>query len=1651
MPKGLIPTKELGRGEQTAVWEVRDESGRRLAVKLATDHDPSRRLEREFALLKRFEHPGIVKVHEFGHVKGTPYFTMDLVEGLPFDEFFSKKRRSKGFVELFTEAMTRIFAVLSTVHREGVVHADVKPLNLVLTRDAEPVLLDFGFAEDFILAPTHQPRGTLVYVAPELFFGSDISPAADLYSLGVMAYEVLTGKNLWSALSPRALVVAKVNPVQGFRNQIPDIPAELENVVLRLLQTDPALRPSAAEAAGALSGFFKGKKDIQIAAAGFAPRLVFCGREEELARAQHLLFDEKKTVLLKGPRGIGKTRFMHELRFRCLTKKFNVMLVEGRGAHLTLIEHISQSLGLNQASQTAEAAEIRYERVLQAVYRSGLDALFIEAPLELSVYERKGLDFLARGLEGKNGLFLSQANGFKDTAREVLELAPLVREDTAEMIAKTFRGVKDENTLVDTIYAEADGNPTRMNELVNILYREGWLRFDETWIFEKPVGEDILGEKLSTWMSSRINTLPKSSVKVLEALALAEGPLPMAVLASTFDDADIAWILKVLFDSGIIASVTYRGLSHYSLKDNLLREYLLDKLSDKERRAWSSRLAKALERFGKDLWGEERTSWDDSCLVQLAKLYTKAANKAKALGYLGEAGRRLSALYLYRQARELLVNLLEMEPEEQMKKSALIELGRIADIHEDAGLSERYYFEALPLAKDNPEEQASMIMRAGLAHQRVQNLDRAEELFTESEELMGTTSSSLLSAKGWNAMMKGDLTSAETLFRQGMDKAPAHSETRRRTLYMLAWLLFLEVRYQEALTYARQAFEENETAGDRGAACQAALLLTDTLHRQGRLQEAYDYAEKAVEFSMSLEYPSLLAEALKRKSILLGVKGLFRQARSLCKESTQILERTNDNINIPSNLVILANQSRDLGEWTEAEGWYRKLWKLLVDFPITRSVKQYALNEWALLYLAKGELHKARLLADSAHTLAVSKNDQEALAWSQMVYARLALASDDLEGCRKLLTEGPLAAIGEGDLNTLLNRDLLKVELLLAEGENGKALEDAIALSTEIKDRGYENLHGEALRLLGRASIATGDKETGPARLLESAQLLRKQENFYEYGRTLFALADSTFATKGYCDEAVAALEEASVIFERLGAALELERIERFRSENFTEWRIQEGLPSQYLDGLRRISELINYRLGEEDFMLDLLSVTLGLTGAERGIIFLMDEAQLYAVASKRMDSTTQRDARRISKTVIRRIQQGLQPIFTSDATTDERFSRSRSIFLHNIRSILCIPLKTNERLLGTIYLDSQNIGLFDLDRVAYFEALGNLLAATMDKSAEFTRLREELVLSKESRKWEESGVVLGNSKSMREIYNQLERVALSEANVLLEGETGSGKGVLARMIHEKSLRRAREFCSINCGILPENIFESELFGTRKGAYTGASSDRIGLLETADGSTVFFDEITNTSLAMQAKLLEVIDERVIRRFGESRKRKVDLRFIFATNRNLKQEVKEGRFREDLYFRLNTLNLRIPPLRERGEDIPEFTRFFIDKFSRELNKRVSETSEEVMEALMAYPWPGNIRELANVIERGVLLTTGRRITREFLDQRFFPEGGFQVHDLREAKRMEEQELIRRTLLETGGNVTRSAKRIGVSRQHLSRLINRYGITRHPGKP
>jgi DNA-binding NtrC family response regulator len=336
-------------------------------------------------------------------------------------------------------------------------------------------------------------------------------------------------------------------------------------------------------------------------------------------------------------------------------------------------------------------------------------------------------------------------------------------------------------------------------------------------------------------------------------------------------------------------------------------------------------------------------------------------------------------------------------------------------------------------------------------------------------------------------------------------------------------------------------------------------------------------------------------------------------------------------------------------------------------------------------------------------------------------------------------------------------------------------------------------------------------------------------------------------------------------------------------------------------------------------------------------------------------------------------------------------------------------------------------------------------LLATLRNQIELSHaLRRSDRLEQENRLLREEGLpdFIADSSAMRPVLEIMERVAPSTADVLITGEHGTGKEVVARWLHAKSDRGEKPLVTVNAGGLSESLFESEMFGHVKGAFTDARSDRVGCFELADGGALFLDEIANVPLKQQAKLLRVLETGELQRVGSSKTRHVDVRVISATNTDPTVEVVEGRFREDLLYRLNTVEIRLPPLRERREDIPLLANHFLRRHADKYGKQLQEFAPEAMEALLEHPWPGNVRELEHAVERAVLMTRGERIEPVDLGLRPGPEPSTPLGEMTIEEA--EKHLIRRALARHEGNVSRAAEALGLSRSALYRRLQRYGL-------
>ena len=480
---------------------------------------------------------------------------------------------------------------------------------------------------------------------------------------------------------------------------------------------------------------------------------------------------------------------------------------------------------------------------------------------------------------------------------------------------------------------------------------------------------------------------------------------------------------------------------------------------------------------------------------------------------------------------------------------------------------------------------------------------------------------------------------------------------------------------------------------------------------------------------------------------------------------------------------------------------------------------------------------------------------------------------------------------------------------------------------------------------------------------------------------------------------------------------------------------------SKNLNALLKISRVVHAIRDLEELQAQLLDLIFEVVPAGRGAILLSDgEGQDFSS----MYARTRQDGEqlvRVSRTIARKVMKENVAILGVDIASSGNFREVESLVASHVRSLVCVPLSVFQRMIGCIYLDNTSVAnRFHEDHLQLMAGVAGISAVALDNARRLQWLEQEnLRLTTEVR---QDQSLVGEGTRMKDVFQFLARAAPSDSTVLIEGESGTGKELVAKALHRNSPRANKPFVAINCAAIPETLLEDDLFGHEKGAFTGAATQKKGRLEIADGGVVFLDEIGELAPSLQVKLLRVLQEREFERVGGTHPTKVNIRLIAATNRDLEDAVKKGEFRQDLYYRLAVVNVMMPPLRERREDIPMLTRHFVQKHAMRCRVKARPISREAMAALVNYEWPGNVRELENAIERALVMGSSDMVLLEDLPESLleqkapeeFDEGKYHASVKEHKKR-----LILDAVEQTRGNYVEAARILGVHPNYLHRLI------------
>jgi Nif-specific regulatory protein len=1714
----------LGGGEVTETYKVMDTvTDRVIALKTLRGDTPNAaeaRLNHEFYTLSRFRHPGIVTALDYGSTPdGRPYFTMEFVEGKPMNVYFAK-----GYCPELKVVTVQLLEALDRVHAQGLIHCDLKPQNILVTdKDNSPQakLIDFGYAGRLALSDADAARGTLGYVAPEVLKGMDADARADLYSLGLVLYEVITGRGPGKDEDLRKWLkmqyLSEFKPPQECDEHIPE---DFASLMMSLVQREPERRPRSAAAVIEQLTRPRGESAVETGPAEYSVAPVFVGRSEELAGLKEILDHASKgragSACITGERGVGKSRLLSQFKFMAQLEGATVFSFERASLGARRQSLVEMTLGyLNTYSavdmQSSDESRDAFSSEKYRLYEAALHGLkelsasprvrhsLVMLVDDFELYDSSSLEFLRYLIFGlsserlmvvvagvNEARFLDLIAEFGRTGRfQHVPLQPLGQKEVGALLASLVGEMPGSDGLNEWLMRTTGGSPLFVVEAIRALIEGGILsRRGNRWtLLEDALAAYKTPDSVAEVLRRRLETLAAHELEVLEVGATAAGPFTLEFLRAVLksDEGRLSGAVARLRSLGLLRGLALDGGVAFVLSSKMLEAAVNERMAIPVRRENHRRVALALEQ----LHPEKK----DQLLFDLAHHYAQAGVEDRAFSYALQAGTRARERRLSEQALGYYETALALSAQARSAREKVELHERVGELREATGrypeAIEAYTQGMTIIAADaelaQEQELSSRFRRkVGLVHQKrghhyeaLDNLnqalllqpDRGTPAYIDTLVDIGWSYYAIRGFGRADQLLSAALRLAENL----KARAPTvYGRLSARSFYhlsVLAWSRGDPVLAQQLVERSLEIYagiDAERTAGE------VSQFLATLWWSRGDIAKARDQYQRYLPAQRRSGEVYSLLRSLQGLGIIYQSECEWDQAYNCFAEALNLAERIGDNTAIADLNSNLGAMSDERGDWDQALAAYRRAIELRQRVQADPHGRNVVTANLAQLLTRQGETAEAERLLEEIQSFAGQNPTPDLEFVLGVCRVQLLLRTGRLEPARNTVARTLRLVRRERNPRKLARLFTLASELRLTQGDFARAAEDARRALVRLAEQASSSDYAVALRFSGLAKCMLDRTDRGFQEIRRSIELLRETGVRHELALSLMASAEALTGhgrqemtldlklplsfrpvAEQDVDEALANLKEAQAIFRSIGArpdALRADELMETVNHVSATMRLKARGREEYLEVFYEISKLIGMGLEKDDFLEHILDLVIDVIKAERGLLFLMQRGKLVPAAGRNIDHTTLADATAISRSVLRKVKRG-ETVFSADALTDPRFNSANSVMLNRIRSLLCVPLMVENRVVGTIYVDSRvTTHLFLEEDVNLLASVASLLAATIDKSAAFRRLQEEMSVLREDMLVDAAtGYFMGRSKAMKDVYRVIDRIAPSNCTVLLTGETGTGKGMLARLIHAKSERRAQEFMSINCGALPESLFESELFGHARGAFTGAVRDKEGLFEAATGGTVFLDEVSNTTLGVQAKLLQVLDEKVVRRVGETQPRQVDVRLVCATNRDLRQEVRAGRFREDLFYRVNGVTINVPALRERAGDIGLLADYFVKRYASQLNKPVERCDERALEALARYAWPGNVRELQNVIERAVIMAQGHRIVIDDLGAQFAGIERMTEVPRGKRERFERREVVN-ALRVTGGNVSKAAELLSVHRRQLQRLMQRYGIDR-----
>ena len=1679
--------RPLGRGAAGGVFLVEDRIRGGSPVALKRIHARSDELlrasfQREFVVLASLALPGVARVLDFGLAEpegddpGGPFFTRTYVEGEPLDDA-SAGLSPAARVSL----LRRVARVVAPLHRMGIAHGDLKPANVIVDGAGRPHVIDFGLAR---LPHDREARGgvgTPAFMAPELLKGKEPSVAADVYALGATLWALLTGAPPLAELGERATAERLGGKLPAIPDDAADVTRAALEVALRALDPEPARRlPTVGELAAGLAAA-TGDSEAADSTDGFvAPRPR--GHEDVLAQLDARVAarlagqaGEQAALLVRGPRGAGKSTLLAELKWRLQVYGTPVVeIAADAGAPLSPIGSlVSQATLLSGGTPSvdgedgaANAAEATVERAVAAVLtllRRGPAAVLVDDLDEAEPLIARALRMAAHADGASRLAVVATARDVDATAvRELgarhLADVPRLLDSDVDALAAAALGPVDAS-VKKALFEHTEGLPGALVDALAELSRRAAVTADD--VRSLPPGD--AGEASAR---ARLRAVPDDARGVLETLAAASVPVPAEVLVSA-TEADEA-LVESIRETGLIRD-SHAGLA---IAQSAVREVLLDDLEREDVAARAGRVLAAAAEASLPA-------------VAQARIAVAAENDAVIRELAEPAARELARASAPSAAIELLA-ALHGRLEGARKREVRLEMARLAH-------SVGRYDEAIAWSSEtsadagaSAEERAEAAVVAGRSCISAGRFDEAQAVLGSVPEKASPKARALaLRELAKVHLRRGDYESCERAVKEGLALAAADDPVRVELLTSAGMVATYaddheraRSRYNEALTLARARGEQRDEANVLG-------YLAIDHHRAGDHATARDLYGKSLGIARELgDVGSMATFALNLGAVCQDLgepaaaaehyEAAARLARRAGKGPTDVMARTNlASLHVYLGLYQRAKLEAD-GAQSDAEEAGQKpaaahAVALLGDVACRTGDVEQALiryDDAIARYRALGQRREvAEGLLDVAEALLARNGASD-----------LSAAAARLADARKLVDDEKLEDF----------RPRLRLLLARVRGENGDegAIAELESVLAEARKHGSRELEWQTLAALGRLNAIRGADFVARRNDQEAMEVLESiatrlprdyRESFWHDPRR-------------------------RDVRRRAGASGDM------GTRPVTHETTAHGIVTAVENKTARLLELLKRLASEHDLDRLLERITdsaVELSGAERGFVLLLG-------ADGRLEPRTVRTAGAqahdphvaFSQSIAEAVLIDGEPIVTVDARDDYRLSEYMSVHKLMLKSVACLPIRSPSGIVGALYLEHRvRRGRFNEADVDLLLAFADQAAIAVENArllAENERRRHELeaknreledakaeierVLVARTSELEDAkreldrareelrggyhrhGIV-GTSEAMRKVFAVVDRVLDTSVPVVIQGESGTGKELVARAVHYGGSRAKGPFVAVNCAAIPEALLESELFGHVKGAFTGADRDRRGVLSQASGGTLFLDEVGDMPMKMQVDLLRVLQDQKVRPVGAEQEEEVDVRVIAASNKSLADLVARGKFREDLFYRLDVVDIRLPPLRERPEDIPLLCDHFLGQFAERDGVPARRLSRDALKRLAEHPMPGNVRQLEHVLLNAWVLVEGEVIEAD--DLALDPDGSsvdrvaaerarraMAAADGRPASvaapqtyddyKEEEKQRILNALEEAGWNRVRAAKAMGIPRRTFYRRLKEYGI-------